>query len=299
MIAEAMVAPNQLNSGATVVLKSPSKKNPGVLTLESIDMVEVPSFVDYLRGGLELNMIVAIDFTGSNGVPRFPDSLHFMSPNAPNQYQLAIASIAQILLNYDSNQRIPAFGFGAKTKFGGQLSPVSHCFPLSGNPQHPEAQGVQHLMQLYQQVLPNLELSGPTYFAPLLQQAMTLALLSKQEDSHCYQTLLILTDGEIHDMEQTVELIIEAAELPLSVVIVGVGSADFGKMDRLDGDQGLFGQNGRKASRDIVQFVPFRSLQMNGDLLAKELLAELPSQVVQYMMQLGKAPEKPIAPKGL
>lgn len=98
-------------------------------------MFQKPSFVDYLRGGVELNMIVAIDFTGSNGSPNHPTSLHYMNPTAPNQYQMAIAAITQILLNYDSDKRIPAFGFGAKTRFGGTLSPVSHCFVLSGNPQ--------------------------------------------------------------------------------------------------------------------------------------------------------------------
>ena len=82
-----------------------------------------------------MSMIVAIDFTGSNGSPKFPNSLHFMNPTAPNQYQLAIAAITQILMNYDSDKKIPAFGFGAKTKFNGVTNPVSHCFVLSGNPQ--------------------------------------------------------------------------------------------------------------------------------------------------------------------
>jgi hypothetical protein len=97
--------------------------------------VKRPSFVDYLRGGLQLNMAVAIDFTGSNGVPKSPTSLHFMNPNAPNQYQLAINFISQILLSYDSDKRIQAFGFGAKTNFLGRKSAgVDHCFPLSGRP---------------------------------------------------------------------------------------------------------------------------------------------------------------------
>jgi hypothetical protein len=39
-------------------------------------------------------MIVAIDFTGSNGSPKHPTSLHYINPTAPNQYQMAIASIA-------------------------------------------------------------------------------------------------------------------------------------------------------------------------------------------------------------
>ena len=119
-------------------------------------MVQVPSFLDYLRGGLDLSMLVAIDFTGSNGVPRFPTSLHYMDPHAPNQYQLAIASIAQILMSYDSNKRIPAFGFGANTKFGGQQMPVSHCFPLSGDPQRVEACGVEQLLEMYKKALTNL-----------------------------------------------------------------------------------------------------------------------------------------------
>jgi hypothetical protein len=57
-------------------------------------------------------------------------------------------------------------------------------------------------------------------------------------------------------------------------------------MVALDGDHGLFNSRGVKAARDIVQFVPFNQVKMNADLLARELLAELPDQVVEYMVQL-------------
>jgi len=93
-------------------------------------------------------------------------------------------------------------------------------------------------------------------------------------------------------MEQTIDKIIQAANLPLSIIIVGVGNANFDAMTKLDGDNGLYGSNGVKAARDIVQFVPFRDVKLNGDLLAKELLAELPGQVVQYMSMIGKPPGK-------
>lgn len=43
-------------------------------------------------------------------------------------------AIGNILINYDYDKRIPAFGFGAVTKFPTMNSTaVSHCFPLSGN----------------------------------------------------------------------------------------------------------------------------------------------------------------------
>jgi hypothetical protein len=70
-------------------------------------------------------------------------------------------------------------------------------------------------------------------------------------------------------MEQTVSLIVKNCNLPLSVIIVGVGSADFSNMNRLDGDNGLYDTNGNKALRDIVQFVPYRDVALNPDLLAQ------------------------------
>ena len=43
-------------------------------------------------------------------------------------------------------------------------------------------------------------------------------------------------DGEITDFAQTVEAIVMADDAPLSILIVGVGQADFSAMDELDGD---------------------------------------------------------------
>lgn len=36
-----------------------------------------PSFLDYVRGGCEISVMVAIDFTASNGAPSLPTSLHY------------------------------------------------------------------------------------------------------------------------------------------------------------------------------------------------------------------------------
>jgi hypothetical protein len=145
-------------------------------------------------------------------------------------------------------------------------------------------------MVLYQKALVNVDLSGPTYFGQLIEESARLAANFKAQGSDTYTTLLIITDGEIHDMDRTVDLLVGASNLPLSIIIVGVGSADFDNMNRLDGDNGLYNGKGVLAARDIVQFVPFRDVKMSGDLLAKELLAELPGQVVQYMSIIGKPP---------
>jgi len=48
----------------------------------------------------------------------------------------------------------------------------------------------------------------------------------------------------------------------MSIIIVGVGGADFDAMEFLDGDNGVLrSSSGEPAVRDIVQFVPFRKFQ--------------------------------------
>jgi hypothetical protein len=94
-------------------------------------VTEPPSFLDYLAGGVPLNLVVAIDFTQSNGDPRHPQSLHYRNPSGENDYTRAIRSVGNILQCYDTDKRFPVYGFGGKVN--GQ---VSHCFALNGNPQY-------------------------------------------------------------------------------------------------------------------------------------------------------------------
>ena len=105
--------------------------------------------------------------------------------------------------------------------------------------------------------------------------------------NHKYFVLLITTDGEITDMNDTMEMIIEAANtVPLSIIIVGVGQADFTKMNKLDGDDKQLEYDGRVAKRDIVQFVAMRDFdqtQIQYQLPAA-LLAEVPKQLEDYMV---------------
>lgn len=77
-------------------------------------------------------------------------------------------------------------------------------------------------------------------------------------------------------MDKVTKLLVDNCNLPLSIIIVGVGEISFTNMLNmisLDGDNGLYDSQGRKAQRDIVQFVPFRDVGMNPELLTRELLA--------------------------
>jgi len=46
-----------------------------------------------------------------------------------------------------------------------------------------------------------------------------------------YYIFLILTDGLINDMEATTDEIVRATNLPISIIIVGIGDEDFTSMN--------------------------------------------------------------------
>ena len=94
-------------------------------------------------------------------------------------------------------------------------------------------------------------------------------------------------------MDKSAAAIVDAAYLPLSIIIIGIGNADFGKMEYLDGDNGLVDSDGRKAKRDLVQFVPFNKFKGNPGKLAESVLEELPTQLCEYMRLVGIKPAPP------
>lgn len=149
-------------------------------------------------------------------------------------------------------------------------------------------------MEAYKSCIRQVQLFGPTNFSPVINHVTQYA--RAYQDGSQYFILMIITDGVITDMMQTKKAIIDASELPLSIIIVGVGNADFDAMSELDGDVIPLNVHGKKAARDIVQFVPFRDIQSLRHpaeakaKLAQEVLAEIPRQVVGFMCSRGFAP---------
>ena len=153
------------------------------LYVKKCSFVEKASFLQFVQKGLELNFMVAIDFTGSNGNPYQPSSLHYANPamfaqgqfnqyspilSLTRRYERAIAMIGNVIEFYDNDRMFPVYGFGA-------CIPVStnanHCFALNFNVTNPEVPGVAGVMDVYHSVLTRVQLSGPTLFAPVLSKA--------------------------------------------------------------------------------------------------------------------------------
>ena len=249
----------------------------------------IKTFIDYIRGGININLDIAIDYTASNENPNNPNSLHYCLGDMPNDYENAILSCGSIVGYYDKDQIFPVFGFGGippgKNK-------VSHCFNINFE-ESPDIQLIDNVIRVYKESLNKVTLSGPTFFAPIIEKVMSEIKKNLNEcpqENH-YEILMILTDGLINDMQETTKLLVDCASLPLSVIIIGIGDADFSMMVTLDGDDiPLTDCDGRITERDLVQFVEYEKFKKKGNIteLNEEVLKEIPRQIEEYYANFGK-----------
>ncbi|KAL7506970.1 hypothetical protein ACHAXN_004180 [Cyclotella atomus] len=246
----------------------------------SIGAGQKPSFVDYVTGNCDLGLCVAIDFTGSNGDPRKPGTLHHISRDgmSMNGYEKAITAVGSILSKYDTDQKFPVWGFGAK--YDGV---VRHCFQVGRSK---EVHGVNGILEAYRGVFKTaLTMSGPTVFTEVIELAAAQAISRQQLKPLSYTILLLLTDGAVSDVEATKRTLQSIADAPLSIVIVGIGNADFSAMQFLDDFE-----TSHSFNRDIVQFVEFRHHEHDKMSLTRATLDEIPEQLVQFFHARGIMP---------
>lgn len=123
-----------------------------MLQFKTKNLIEVPSFVDYLRSGWTIAFTCAIDYTASNGDYKSPNSLHFVGPY-PNQYETAIKNVGQVLEPYDADRSFAVYGFGGIPR--GQTV-TNHCFPINGNYNQPKIFGIENVTKMYHDTLPSI-----------------------------------------------------------------------------------------------------------------------------------------------
>lgn len=278
-----------LDGERMVGTKDKKGKFGGNILFDEIKATVVHPISSYLKMGLRLALAVGIDFTGSNGVASHPQSLHFIGGGQyMNQYQQAIMEVGLVLMDYSDDKLIPAYGFGAKLP---GTKTTDFCFPLNGNVQSPHVHSYQGLLTSYNDIVRTLEFSGPTNFRPIIEACRLGVEQGFKINKLIYSTLLIITDGLISDFQETIESIVKCSYLPMSIIIVGVGSEDFKQMELLDSDEKLLTDRyGHQCLRDCVQFVPFRDYAHDPVRLAECVLREVPAQISNFYNHIGLVP---------
>ncbi|KAH7577280.1 hypothetical protein ACOSP7_001872 [Xanthoceras sorbifolium] len=234
------------------------------------------------RAGLESsNLIVGIDFTKSNewtGSKSFNRrSLHHIGDGL-NPYEQAISILGKTLAAFDEDNLIPCFGFGDASTHDQDV--------FSFYPDGRFCNGFEEVLSRYREIVPHLRLAGPTSFAPIIQMAMTIV----EQSGGQYHVLLIIADGQVTrsvdtehghlspQEQKTVDAIVAASKLPLSIILVGVGDGPWDMMKEFD-------DNIPARAFDNFQFVNFTDIMSKNHQpsrketeFALSALMEIPSQ---------------------
>ncbi|GAU29017.1 hypothetical protein TSUD_165350 [Trifolium subterraneum] len=234
------------------------------------------------RAGLESsNLIVGVDFTKSNewtGKNSFhKQSLHHIGSDL-NPYEQAISIIGKTMAEFDDDNLIPCFGFGDASTHDRDV--------FSFYPDGSFCNGFEDVLSRYREVVPHLRLAGPTSFAPVIEMAMTIV----EQSGGQYHVLVIIADGQVTrsvdteygklgpQEQETVDAIVRASKLPLSIILVGVGDGPWDTMKEFD-------DNIPARAFDNFQFVNFTEItSKNIPPSQKEVafalaaLMEIPSQ---------------------
>jgi hypothetical protein len=266
-------------------------KKAGIIKVLKGNILQVPSMLQYISGGCQLDLMVAVDCTDANGDREDEESLHFKTSSWLNDYQAAIYKIGSLFDSYGEKKRDYAmWGYGAKIKG------IQHPYFQMGE----RLRSADDLLKAYDHTLspenPDLELGPTAHMKNIIQAAMYRAIRSSQE-KQCYSIMVILTTGVIADLQESIDAVCAAAEdAPLSIVIIGVGDDKFNDVHLLLGDENgrLRHSNGVPIAREMVNFVSFNDVFGNASQCASECLGGIPEQVVQHFTNAGIQPLPPV-----
>lgn len=235
------------------------------------------------KAGLEsCQLIVGIDFTKSNtwqgGLPYFYyDNLHTIHSNIQNPYQQVLNVMCQSLAPFDDDQLIDAYGFGDKLTTNKAVFPLQTS-NVNGYIAERPCEKLEGVLERYNAIVPYIQMSGPTSFAPIIYKAIDIVKTRK-----AYHILLIIADGAVDDMKDTIDAIVAASKYQLSIVCIGVGKGPWEKMNKMDDDI-------PERDFDNFQFVDFYKIMLQCENIpvefAKHALMEIPDQYSYIKQQI-------------
>ena len=82
------------------------------MNIKNLQEKDQYEFFEFLYNGLQLNLIIGIDYTSSNKELKNPAKNLHTEIFKHNQYVKAISCVSSILLDYDDDKLVPIYGFG-------------------------------------------------------------------------------------------------------------------------------------------------------------------------------------------
>lgn len=259
-------------------------KHVGLLKVLTASVITVPSILQYVSGGMSLDLMVGIDCSVGNGIWGTEENLHCSNNDCFNDYQAGIKKLGTITENFSRGRHSSLWGLGAEID-----GEYRDCDVIKE-----QLCESTSLLKAYNDNIvnnPDFALGKEVSLNALIEMA-TFRIIKMSKKRQCYSVLVVFTAGDFVDFQDTVDSICKAAEdAPLSIVVIGVGESDHTLAKKLCGDNGkLRDSRGIPIAREIVTVVSFKQFGGNATKVISEALKEIPEQIIQYQLMNGVKP---------
>jgi len=180
-----------------------------------------------LRNKLNIVPIIGVDYSLANLT--FDDNcycIHTLKPGLPNDYVDVLRHVSTSFKNY--SRFMVAYGFGARTTAG--EGPACDLLSMTGDYADPFVQSEDELINCYAGTIKTVRLALPVNYKKIVQFVCDLAQMeygTASDATHIknYYVVTLLMAGVIDDLEDSLNEILRAADLPISVVVIKIGPA--------------------------------------------------------------------------
>lgn len=215
-----------LKKGSTgrmqLLITDEKKRYQGKIEISQCSARRHYSFFDLqLQCQLNVVPILAVDYSIGNIVETatgLPGCLHSRKPGFGNDYISAMMAVSKSYSQYA--RFMLAYGVGARTMEG--IGPAVDVCSMTGDFTDPFIESQEELLNCYEGTLQTIKIAGPVNYKSIVKFVCDMAQLdfgtaSDATDIKNYYVLTILMAGLIDDIDDSVNEILRAAHLPISV----------------------------------------------------------------------------------
>lgn len=260
----------------------------GVLKLHGVLIEEEFNFIDYIKSGVNLHINFCLDFTRTNLRNQAGKIAH--SENLENNsYALIMRALGSGLLQYDIQQRLALFGYGANLMHIGR----SNCFALNGNIFEPEVIGLNRAIEVYMNTLKNIRLGGPTMFSEVLSFCADVVedyvRVAFQEVPR-YFVLIFIVDGSPRDLDDTFRQLSRCMSLPISIIFIGINAQLCKALEEFIFS--IFPHFSDNLERSNIHYVQYEEGKTDIEQMEKSVIEEIKVSMQEYMHNKKIEPKK-------
>ena len=232
---------NNTHSFHSLKLTNPDPKKAKESSIVNIrnwrTSAKCPSFRDFENSGLNYKLSFAIDCSGSK--QKNAGGLHDLNAEGQNVYTWAIRDIGELLtsgLGADRISEIRSFAFGGPANDPNAVNPHErYALSTKSTQCHQISDVVDQYVTFTKIPFTRSNQPATTNFAPFLRFFNDSKVVVKENIQQVgndgmkmtdptYNILVILTDGEVSDKNETNQALYELSLKPVTVIFVGIGA---------------------------------------------------------------------------